>query len=93
MIGPAMTSKESAEILRRHNGNVLDFPQSGSQTATYFFDTEDEAQSFLADVKEDLAEQEFFDFVDSNVQYTAGFGSWELRVDYIDRRPAPPEAA
>ena len=70
-----------------------EFPQANTRTETYFFDTEDEAHSFLTGVKEDLAEQEFFDFVDSNVQYTAGSGSWELRVDYIDRRPSPDEAA
>ena len=78
------------------SATVIPFPEPPSWMAsswTYFFDTEDEAHSFLAGVKEDLAEQEFFDFVDSNVQYTAGSGSWELRVDYIDRRPAPPEAA
>jgi hypothetical protein len=56
---------------------------------TWFFDTEDEAHSFHQGVRDDLAEQADVDYVDFDVEYAAGTGSWRLTVRYVDRRPDP----
>lgn len=69
--------------------DVTELPIPGIQSDTYFFDTEDEAHAFLANVRDDLADQLDFDYVDSDVEYAAGAGAWRLRVDYIDRRTTP----
>lgn len=71
----------------------IDTARPEIQTAWYLFDDEAEAHMFVAGVKEDLAEQEFFDFVDSNVAYISSDGNWKASVDYVDRTPEPDEAA
>lgn len=65
------------------------------QSGHWHFDTEDEAQMFVAGVREDLAEQEFFDYVDHEVYQDESpyAGGWGARIDYIDRSPKTPEAA
>ena len=75
---------------------MIDFPEPPSwmvSSWTYFFDTEDEAHSFKANAKDDLDSLDYMDYVGADVEYSEDAGSWRLRVDYIDRRPAPPEAA
>lgn len=87
----AATDAEMRAYHEQVRAVVAELPRHGIQSDTYFFDTEDEAHAFKANVKDDLAEQEHFDFVDADVEYVAGTGSWRLRVDYIDRRPTGPE--
>jgi hypothetical protein len=76
----------------------IDSARPEVQTAWYFFDTEDEAQMFVAGVREDLSEQELFDYVGHDVEFCAvgeleTLHQWRARVDYIDRTPKTPEAA
>lgn len=56
---------------------------------TWFFDTEDEAHSFGLGYKDELAEEEFFEYVEHGVEYVSEAGSWRLVVRYVDRRPDP----
>jgi hypothetical protein len=60
---------------------------------TWFFDTEDEAHMFALGYKDELAEEESFEYVDHDVDYDLKAGSWKLSLRYIDSRPAGPEAA
>ena len=93
MIGPTLSSKESAEIVRRHQAaetaTVTPIDAPHIKSAHYTFSSEDEAQMFAAGVKEDLASEPYHDYVDHEVFQDDSPTSegWVTRIDYVDRTP------
>jgi len=60
---------------------------------TWFFDTEDEAHMFALGYKDELAEEEHFEYVDHSVDYDLKAGSWKVTLGFIDLRPSDPDDA
>lgn len=85
----------TAEEMQEYRAAVTPIDRPQVQSMHYSFATEDEAYMWVAWSKEDLAEQELFDFVGSEVtENTDGIANvWTARVDYIDRTPPADEAA
>ena len=54
---------------------------------TYDFADEGDAHAFREGVREDLAGEEDFDYVDSEVYYSESISKWVLRVSVTRRAP------
>lgn len=54
---------------------------------TWFFDSEGEAHAFAQNERDELNDQEGFEYVDHDVDYDLRAGSWKLTLRFIDLRP------
>lgn len=64
-------------------------------TWTWFFDTEDEAHMFALGYKDELANEEAFEYDSYDVEYDLKAGSWKLTFRFWDltTNPADPDDA
>lgn len=60
---------------------------------SWFFDTEQEAQLFGLNERDELNEQEGFEYIEHAVDYDLKAGSWKLVLRFIDSRPSDPDDA
>lgn len=60
---------------------------------TWFFDTEEEAHMFALGYKDELANEEAFEYDSYDVEYDLKAGSWKLSFRFWDLNPSDPDDA
>lgn len=77
---------------------VIAFPEEspeplGGESWKYDFALEDDAHSFAAGVREELAEDNDFSYVDSEIWFSEEVQKWILRIDVVRLDVQYPKAA